>query len=139
MGFFPCFFFVSCLSQDWFFELLCESQFVMADNKADIAAVKLGFPPPSRSNTAVDVGTLLQRCQLTNTRHIISRDGLFSEALLAQLRLLVADDEELRTVSARLTEGGTVAQEAASKFISWDNELNVSGLPGMDLRESRAC
>jgi len=98
----------------------------LPSNPADFHALKLALPP-SCSPSLFD---LLHSLKLDNLRHFVPRSGELPPELLAQMRLLVAQPDELDEVKAR--SGETAAWKEAVGFLSWENELDVlDALEGM--------
>ncbi|GAA6055931.1 hypothetical protein JCM3770_005599, partial [Rhodotorula araucariae] len=111
-------------------ELLLGYGFVLSPNPADFLALKLSLPP-SCSAALFD---LIHTLKLENLRHFVPRSGELPPELLAQMRLLVAQPEEVAAVEARATgaDGKPVSWEEAVGFVSWENELDVlDALEGM--------
>ncbi|GAA5910166.1 hypothetical protein JCM8208_006747 [Rhodotorula glutinis] len=110
-------------------ELLLGYGFVLPSNPADFHALKLALPP-SCSPALFD---LVHSLQLDNLRHFVPRSGELPPELLAQMRLLVAQPDELDEVKTRSGVGGeTDAWKEVVGFLSWENELDVlDALEGM--------
>ncbi|GAA5944299.1 hypothetical protein JCM3775_003319 [Rhodotorula graminis] len=112
-------------------ELLLGYGFVLPSNPADFHALKLAIPP-SCSPSLFD---LVDSLKLDNLRHFVPRSGELPPELLAQMRLLVAQPDELDEVKPRAAAaagGGTHAWNEVAGFLSWENELDVlASLEGM--------
>lgn len=107
-------------------ELLLGYGFVLPSNPADFVALKLSLPPHC-SQTLFD---LIHSLKLDNLRHFVPRSGQLPDELLAQMRLLVADAEEIQEIveKSKTAKGW----EEAAGFISWENEMDVlDALEGM--------
>ncbi|GJN87614.1 hypothetical protein Rhopal_000569-T1 [Rhodotorula paludigena] len=107
-------------------ELLLGYGFVLPSNPADFLALKLSLPP-SAPACLLD---LLSKLKLDQLRHHVPQSGEIPPELLAQMRLLVAQPDELDAVIERASAAASW-QEAVG-FVSWENELDVlDALEGM--------
>ncbi|GAA6000217.1 uncharacterized protein JCM10292_004039 [Rhodotorula paludigena] len=100
-------------------ELLLGYGFVLPSNPADFLALKLSLPPSAPARL-VD---LLSQLKLDQLRHHVPQSGEIPPELLAQMRLLVAQPDELDAVIERAS-AVSLWQEAVG-FVSWENELDV--------------
>lgn len=107
-------------------ELLLGYGFVLPCNPADFLALKLSLPP----STPARLLDLLSKMKLDQLRHHVPQSGEIPPELLAQMRLLVAQPDELDAVIERASAASSW-QEAVG-FVSWENELDVlDALEGM--------
>ncbi|BGP38834.1 hypothetical protein JCM10449v2_002772 [Rhodotorula kratochvilovae] len=114
-------------------ELLLGYGFVLSPNPADFLALKLSLPP----SCSPALFELIHTLKLENMRHFVPRSGELPPALLAQMRLLVAQPEEVEAVEAHAA--GAAGWEEAVGFVSWENELDVlDALEGMLLSKLQA-
>ncbi|GAA5835729.1 hypothetical protein JCM11251_007411 [Rhodosporidiobolus azoricus] len=117
-------------------ELLLGYGFVLPSNPADFVALKLALPP-SCSPKLYD---LIHSFELDNLRHFVPRSGELPPELFAQMRLLMANEEEIDGVeeNSHMPEEGEDVKgyeprwKASLGFIGWQNELDVlDALEGM--------
>lgn len=113
-------------------ELLLGYGFTAPSNPSDIVALKLSLPPQS-SWALEDLPAHLETLGLTDLRHFVPRSGVIPEQLLAQMRLFMAQDEELHGyLEMKDVNGGEGQWAKLLKFLGWENELDVlDALEGM--------
>ncbi|GAA5912543.1 hypothetical protein JCM6882_004797 [Rhodosporidiobolus microsporus] len=117
-------------------ELLLGYGFVLPSNPADFVALKLALPP----TCSAKLFDLIHSLKLDNLRHFVPRSGELPPELFAQMRLLMASEEEIERIEADSHAGGAETDkavdgkkwEALCSFVSWENELDVlDALEGM--------
>ncbi|KEI38998.1 uncharacterized protein L969DRAFT_88387 [Mixia osmundae IAM 14324] len=106
-------------------EFLLGYGFIIPNNPDDHMVLKLAPPrlAPGHAEPKRSLESVLQACQLTELRHLVRRDGVIPDALLAQVRLMISlhDAEDGRTLEGRLQ----TQSASAGEYISLDNELNM--------------
>jgi hypothetical protein len=116
---------LSCSRYNACTELLFSYGFALEDNEADTVAVKLGQPrqAPNAPPASNDIGQMLELLGLTSSRHVIFRSGQVPEELLAQMRLYLANQDDMAIVQERLSSSSRWQDVLA--VISIDNEVRV--------------
>lgn len=110
-------------------ELLLGYGFTTPTNPSDLVALKLSLPPSS--SWLIDLPTTLSALGISDLRHFVPRSGEIPAALLAQMRLFMASDEDVEAFNVN-GKGGSVAWEEVLGFLGWENELDVlDALQGM--------
>jgi hypothetical protein len=106
-------------------ELLFGYGFALESNQADSVAVKLGQPrkPPNAGPKADDISQMLNLLGLSTNRHVIFKDGGAPEELLAQMRLYLANQDDMAIVQERIAASSRW-QDVLST-ISIDNEVRA--------------
>ncbi|GAA6008631.1 hypothetical protein JCM10207_007185 [Rhodosporidiobolus poonsookiae] len=115
-------------------ELLLGYGFTLPSNPADAVALRLSIPPSKLATLRPTFFAL----NLDNYLHFVPRSGAIPPALLAQMRLLVADPDEFETVRLAVEDELSLDDEYPGTwedvlgFVGWENELNVlDALEGM--------